>query len=63
MLYAGKLDVMTENENIRAHLQGMQCRVTELEKVCEKMQTQVAKMMKSKSSNNINAKSLPRLCS
>ncbi|KMT02116.1 hypothetical protein BVRB_9g207600 [Beta vulgaris subsp. vulgaris] len=63
VLYAGKLDVMTENENIRAHLQGMQCRVTELEKVCEKMQTQVAKMMKSKSSNNINAKSLPRLCS
>ncbi|XP_021746018.1 BTB/POZ domain-containing protein At3g22104-like isoform X1 [Chenopodium quinoa] len=63
VLYAGKFDVMTENENIRAHLQGMQCRVTELEKVCQKMQTQVAKMMRSKSSNNMNPRSLPRFCS
>lgn len=62
VLYAGKLEVMTENENIRAHLQGMQCRVTELEKVCQKMQTQVAKMMRSKSSSNMN-RSLPRFCS
>lgn len=58
VLYAGKLDVMTENEKLRTHLQGMQCRVTELEKVCHKMQTQMAKMTKTKS-----PKSLPKLCS
>ncbi|KAJ8436285.1 hypothetical protein Cgig2_023336 [Carnegiea gigantea] len=63
MLSAGEFDVMTDNEKLRTHLQGMQCRVTELEKVCHKMQTQMAKMMKSKSTGNINARSLPKLCS
>lgn len=63
VLYAGKLDISTENERLRAHLQGMQWRVLELEKVCRKMQIQMAKMMRSKLSAQSNAKSLPRLCS
>ncbi|KAI9177130.1 hypothetical protein LWI28_011450 [Acer negundo] len=63
VLYAGKLDVSADNEKLRAHLQGMQCRVMELEKVCRKMQTQMAKIMKSKVSSHTNARSLPKLCS
>lgn len=63
VLYAGKLDLSTENENLKAHLQGMQWRVLELEKVCQKMQIKMAKMMKSKLPTQNSAKSLPRLCS
>ena len=63
VLYAGKLDISTENQRLRAHLQGMQWRVLELEKVCNKMQIQMAKIMKSRLSSQGNAKSLPRLCS
>lgn len=63
VLYAGKLDISTENERLRAHLQGMQWRVFELEKICRKMQIQMAKMMRSRLSSQSNAKSLPRLCS
>lgn len=63
VLYAGKLDLTTENENLKAHLQGMQWRVLELEKVCQKMQIQMGKMMKSKLTTQNSAKSLPRLCS
>ncbi|XP_057527285.1 BTB/POZ domain-containing protein At3g22104 [Amaranthus tricolor] len=62
VLYNGTIDDVSESEKIRAHLQGMQCRVTELEKVCQQMQTQVAKMT-SKSCENMNVKSLPRFCS
>ncbi|KAK1393246.1 BTB/POZ domain-containing protein [Heracleum sosnowskyi] len=61
VLYAGRLD--TENEKLKANLQGMQCRVLELEKVCKKMRNQIAKMLKSKLSGQSNARSLPRLCS
>ncbi|KAK2650713.1 hypothetical protein Ddye_018202 [Dipteronia dyeriana] len=63
VLYSGKIDDSTDNEKLRAHLQGMQCRVMELEKVCRKMQTQMAKIMKSKVSSHNNARSLPKLCS
>ncbi|KAL3509624.1 hypothetical protein ACH5RR_029025 [Cinchona calisaya] len=63
VLYAGKLDISTENERLRVHLQGMQRRVVELEQVCRKMQFQMAKIMKSRLSSQSNAKSLPRLCS
>ncbi|XP_044465529.1 BTB/POZ domain-containing protein At3g22104 isoform X2 [Mangifera indica] len=63
VLYAGKLDLSADNEKLRAHLQGMQWRVMELEKVCRKMQTQVAKIMKSKVPSHRNARSLPKLCS
>lgn len=57
----GKLDLSGDNEKLKAHLQGMQWRVMELEKVCEKMQSQMTKMMKSRGPNH--ARSLPRLCS
>ncbi|KAL4620235.1 hypothetical protein ACB092_06G138700 [Castanea dentata] len=63
VLYAGKLDVVSDNERLKAHLQGMQWRVMELEKVCRKMQTQMAKIMKSRVSSHGHSRSLPRLCS
>lgn len=63
VLYARKLDSPTENENLRAHLQGMQWRVMELENLCKKMQTQMTKMMKSRLSSHSSTRSLPRLCS
>ncbi|XP_052179194.1 BTB/POZ domain-containing protein At3g22104 isoform X2 [Diospyros lotus] len=63
VLYAGRLDISAENEKLRAHLQGMQWRVLELEKVCKKMQTQMTKIMKSRLSSQNSARSLPRLCS
>ncbi|XP_077211069.1 BTB/POZ domain-containing protein At3g22104-like isoform X2 [Tasmannia lanceolata] len=62
ILYAKKLDLSTENENMKAHLQGMQWRVMELEKLCRKMQNQMAKIMKSRLSSPSNAR-LPKLCS
>ncbi|KAI8008939.1 BTB/POZ domain-containing protein [Camellia lanceoleosa] len=63
VVYAGKLDHSAENKKLRAHLQGMQWRVLELEKDCRKMQSQMTKIMKSRLSSHSNAKSLPRLCS
>lgn len=66
VLYAGTLDLSNEKEKMRvsSHLEGVQWRVVELEKVCKKMQNQMAKMMKSRSSSQIDARSsLPRLCS
>ncbi|XP_028787905.1 BTB/POZ domain-containing protein At3g22104-like isoform X1 [Neltuma alba] len=63
VLYSGKFDVSADNENLRAHLQGMQWRVMELEKICKKMQTQMAKISKSRASGNSYALSLPKLCS
>ncbi|KAG8640686.1 BTB/POZ domain-containing protein At3g22104 isoform X1 [Manihot esculenta] len=63
MLYTGKFDLSSDSEKLRAHLQGMQCRVMELEKVCRKMQTQMTKIMKSRVSSHSNARALPKLCS
>lgn len=66
VLYAGKFDVSSvsdDNEKLKAHLQGMQWRVMELEKICRKMQSQMAKISKSKVSGNGYARSLPKLCS
>ncbi|KAJ6733797.1 hypothetical protein OIU74_005560 [Salix koriyanagi] len=56
-------DSPTNNEKLRAHLQGMQWRVTELEKICLKMQTQMTKIMKSRVSGHSTPRSLPKLCS
>ncbi|KAL8267750.1 hypothetical protein R6Q59_001548 [Mikania micrantha] len=61
--YEGKVDIVCENEKMKAHLEGMQWRVVELEKACRKMQTQMAKILKPKLSRQTSAKSLPRLCS
>nr|GMD04534.1 BTB/POZ domain-containing protein At3g22104 [Ipomoea batatas] len=63
VLYARKLDLSTQNDNLRAHLQGMQWRVMELERVCRKMQIQMTKIMKSRLTSQTNPRSLPRLCS
>lgn len=65
VLYAGNYDISPDNEKLKAHLQGMQWRVMELEKICRKMQSQMAKMTKSKGSSGPScyAKSLPKLCS
>ncbi|XP_058210686.1 BTB/POZ domain-containing protein At3g22104-like isoform X2 [Rhododendron vialii] len=63
VLYARKLDLPAENEKLRANLQGMQWRVAELEKLRAKMQNQMTKMLKSRSSSHRNGRSLPRLCS
>ncbi|CAM8906194.1 unnamed protein product [Rhodiola kirilowii] len=58
----GEIDVHKDNERLKAHIQGMQCRVMELEKACKKMQNQMAKIAKSKSTSR-GARSLPKLCS
>ncbi|KAK9092171.1 hypothetical protein Syun_027082 [Stephania yunnanensis] len=63
VLYAKNLDDAAENEKIKAHLQGMQWRVMELEKICKKMQAQMEKIMKSKVSSSSTTRALPRLCS
>ncbi|KAL6975735.1 hypothetical protein U1Q18_024529 [Sarracenia purpurea var. burkii] len=64
VLHAGVPDdLLAENEKLGAHLQGMQCRALELEKLCRKMQTQMTKIMNSKLSSHSSARSLPRLCS
>ncbi|KAF5201394.1 BTB/POZ domain-containing protein [Thalictrum thalictroides] len=62
--YAKKLDLSTENEKLKENLQGMQWRVMELEKVCRKMQNQMAKIINSKASTTPSTpRSLPRMCS
>ncbi|KAK9084953.1 hypothetical protein Sjap_025364 [Stephania japonica] len=63
VLYAKNLDDSAENQKIKAHLQGMQWRVMELEKICKKMQAQMEKIMKSKVSSSSTTRALPRLCS
>lgn len=61
VLYAGGPNLPSDNEKLRTQLQGMQSRVTELEKVCQKMQRQMAKMPKTRVATR--NRSLPRLCS
>ncbi|KAK6134880.1 hypothetical protein DH2020_031364 [Rehmannia glutinosa] len=63
VLYAKRLNLCDENEKLKAHLQGMQWRVVELENLCRKMQIHMTKMMKSRMSSQSNAKSVPKLCS
>ncbi|XP_020577376.1 BTB/POZ domain-containing protein At3g22104 isoform X2 [Phalaenopsis equestris] len=63
ILYDKKVDPLMENEKLRAHLQGMRWKVIELEKACRKMQNQMTKMVKTKSSCPTGSRSLPRLCS
>lgn len=63
VVYAKKLDFPDENEKVKAHIQGIQWRVMELERACKKMQTQMTKVMKSKVTNHSQLKSLPWLCS
>lgn len=64
VLYHGKFDLPADNERFKVHLEGMQWRVLELEKLCRKMQTQMRKILKSRvASSYCQVKSLPKLCS
>ncbi|XP_043688243.1 BTB/POZ domain-containing protein At3g22104-like [Telopea speciosissima] len=65
VLYERRFDISMENEKLRAHLQGMQWRVMELENVCRKMEAQMEKLMKSRLrlASPSSTKSLPRMCS
>ncbi|KAG8642348.1 hypothetical protein MANES_12G077200v8 [Manihot esculenta] len=63
VLHTGKLELSTDSDKLKAHLQGMQCRVIRLEEACRKMQSQMAKIMKSRVSSYNNPRSLPKLCS
>lgn len=60
--YAEKLCLTVESEKIKSHLQRMQWRVMELEKVCKKLQTRVGKLIKTKIPSPGNPKSLPKMC-
>ncbi|XP_062190330.1 BTB/POZ domain-containing protein At3g22104-like isoform X2 [Phragmites australis] len=62
ILYAGRLDLSLENQNLRSLLDGMHWRVMELEKVCSRMKTQMTKMKASRG-GSCTARSLPRMCS
>nr|CAB3454570.1 unnamed protein product [Digitaria exilis] len=62
ILYAGRLDLSLENQNLRSLLDGMHWRVMELEKVCSRMKTQMTKM-KARRGGGRTARSLPRMCS
>ena len=62
VLYASRLDLSLENQNLKSLLDGMHWRVMELEKVCSRMKTQMTKM-KSSRRGGATARSLPRMCS
>lgn len=62
ILYAGRLDLSLENQNLRSLLDGMHWRVMELEKVCSRMKTQMTKM-KARRGGVRTARSLPKMCS
>ncbi|XP_062186368.1 BTB/POZ domain-containing protein At3g22104-like isoform X2 [Phragmites australis] len=62
ILYAARLDLSLENQNLRSLLERMHWRVMELEKVCSRMKTQMTKM-KAKRGGSCTARSLPRMCS
>ncbi|KAK3127302.1 hypothetical protein QOZ80_7AG0571150 [Eleusine coracana subsp. coracana] len=66
ILYAGRLDLTLENQNLRSLLDGMHWRVMELEKVCSRMKAQMTKMKatnRHRRSSTCTARSLPRMCS
>ncbi|CAD6223570.1 unnamed protein product [Miscanthus lutarioriparius] len=64
ILYAGRLDLSLENQNLRSLLDGMHWRVMELEKVCSRMKTQMSKMKQARrGGGGRTARALPRMCS
>ncbi|KAJ3670336.1 hypothetical protein LUZ60_010660 [Juncus effusus] len=64
ILYAKRVDLTMENENLKALLEGMHWRVMELEKICGKLKGQMANIKGSKKhSSSVCKSSLPRLCS
>ncbi|XVE87874.1 hypothetical protein DITRI_Ditri19aG0023500 [Diplodiscus trichospermus] len=64
LLYAKRVNLPRKAEQLDVQLQGMQCRVTELEKFCGIMQTQIGDIPRTRlSSLGNNARFLPKLCS
>ncbi|KAG8099726.1 hypothetical protein GUJ93_ZPchr0013g35605 [Zizania palustris] len=66
VLYARRLDLSLENQNLRSLVDGMHWRVMELEKVCSRMKTQMTKMKAARraaAGGRATARSLPRMCS
>ncbi|KAL5198707.1 hypothetical protein ABZP36_002219 [Zizania latifolia] len=68
VLYARRLDLSLESQNLRSLLDGMHWRVMELEKVCSRMKTQMSKMKSTRrgaaaGGRRATARSLPRMCS
>ena len=64
LLYAKGVNLPGKAEQLDVHLQGMQCRVTELEKFCGIMHTPIGNIPRTRlSSLGNNARFLPKLCS
>ncbi|XP_044331599.1 BTB/POZ domain-containing protein At3g22104 isoform X1 [Triticum aestivum] len=64
VLYASRLELTLENQNLKSLLDSMHWRVMELEKVCSRMKTQMTKMKASRRGGGAAAaRSLPRMCS
>lgn len=73
VLYARRLDLSLESQNLRSLLDGMHWRVMELEKVCSRMKTQMSKMKAARratggggggaAGRRAASRSLPRMCS
>ncbi|VAH45037.1 hypothetical protein VPH35_028397 [Triticum aestivum] len=66
VLYASRLELTLENQNLKSLLDSMHWRVMELEKVCSRMKTQMTKMKASRrgaGGGAAAARSLPRMCS
>ncbi|KAG8081576.1 hypothetical protein GUJ93_ZPchr0209g38055 [Zizania palustris] len=68
VLYARRLDLSLESQNLKSLLDGMHWRVMELEKVCSRMKTQMSKMKSTRrgaaaGGRRATARSLPRMCS
>ncbi|OMO64931.1 BTB/POZ-like protein [Corchorus olitorius] len=64
LLYSKRVDISKKAEQFDVQLQGMQFRVTELEKFCGIMQSQIGTIPRTRlSSLGNNARFLPKLCS
>ncbi|XWS12767.1 hypothetical protein CRYUN_Cryun37aG0118600 [Craigia yunnanensis] len=64
LLYAKRVNLPRKDEQLDVQPQGMQCRVTELEKFCGIMQTPIGNIPRTRlSSLGSNARFLPKLCS
>ncbi|GMI93344.1 hypothetical protein like AT3G22104 [Hibiscus trionum] len=65
LVYAKRINLPSKAEQLdHVKLHGMQCRVTELEKYCGIMQTQIGNIPRTRlSSLGNNARFLPKLCS
>ncbi|KAF9683472.1 hypothetical protein SADUNF_Sadunf04G0017100 [Salix dunnii] len=63
LIYATKHGHSKEIDNLETELQGMQKKVTELEKVCTMMHSEISSVTKSRFHGPGKARTLPKLCS